>query len=292
MFKALRYYVLGSEWLVYMKYLVVFLSFGLSLSILADTVVYGRAHLVLNKTNDSVLNLISADSYVGLKGVNNLEDGLAATHQLEFKYDFTDSKKKLLVRRNWLGVKGQFGEFRAGLQSMPYDAVDDVVDFLQYSGHGLHTISRPKNVLSYLKKSGSFGFAASYVAKGGLDDHGETDLLLNYSTYPLYAGISYKKISSGEDGIKLALAIRDSNYAIGLVSEKQAITGNKINTLSGKYMKENYWLAGQYGKNHSTGDSQKNIEIGYRLSKKLKSYYEWGNIKGIQSNRFGLVHDY
>jgi len=275
-----------------MKYFVVALSFGLSLPILAETMVYGRAHILLEKVSGSKLNIKNNDSFLGLKGVDTLDNGLKVMRQLEFNFDFTNQEKILLVRRSWVGVKGGYGEFRVGLQLSPYGAVDDTVDFLQHNGHRLHVGSQLKNVLAYLNKIGAFGVSASYAANGDSYSDGVADLLINYNTYPLYVGIAYLNHSSDKDGVKLALAVRDSNYAIGLVAEKQAITGDKINTLSGKYIKGGFWLAGQYGKNHSTGESQKNIELGYSLSKKLKSYYEWENINGIQSNRVGLVHDF
>ncbi len=271
---------------------------------MADTTVYGKVHMSVGVIdNVSGIFVESHSSRIGLKGSNALDNGLTATHQLEIGYNFTDEEGDLTPRNSWIGLKGGFGEFRVGRQTTPYSIVDDAAAFPQRNDHGLHTFQRVPNALAYINKFGSVGFAAAYVAageaEGGTSDDAVTNLLLNYSAGPLYAGVAYQGMPSGagDDGLKLVAAYKGANYAAGVVNETLPGSGNNVTTISGKYSFGKAYVVGQYGEDSDSKADQANIEIGYKLGKGTIAYYEYEDIAdaaGVdtKTNRVGLVHKF
>ncbi len=264
---------------------------------MADTTVYGKGHMSIGKTKDvSGMFVESHSSRIGLKGSNALDNGLTATHQFEIGYNFTDEEGSLTPRNSWIGLKGGFGEFRIGRQTTPYSIVDDAAAFTTREDHGLHTFQRVPNALAYINKFGSVGVALAYVAageaEGGSGSDSITNLLVNYSAGPIYAGVAMQDVPTGKTGSKIALAYKGANYGVGVNFEKLPGSGEKVTTVAGKYSFGKAYLAAQYGKNKDTDDKQKTIELGYGLGKGTKVYYEWEDLKTVKSNRIGLVHKF
>jgi len=265
---------------------------------MADTTVYGKGHMSVGKTSGvSGMFVESHSSRIGLKGSNALDNGLTATHQFEIGYNFIDEEGTLSARNSWIGLKGGFGEFRIGRQTTPYSVVDDAAAFTTRNDHALHTFARVPNALAYINRFGSVGVALAYVAageaEGGANSDSVTNILVNYTAGPLYAGVAMEDVPAGDTGTKVALAYKGANYGIGYAYEKHSGTGIKSNTIAGKYSFGKAYVAGQYGKN-SNGDTtkQKTVEIGYGLGKGTKTYYEWEDLGGVKSNRVGLVHSF
>ncbi len=264
---------------------------------MADTTVYGKAHMSIGKTKDvSGMFVESHSSRIGLKGSNALDNGLTATHQFEIGYNYTDEEGNLTPRNSWVGLKGNFGEFRVGRQTTPYSIVDDASTFVTRNDHALHTFQRVPNALAYINKFGSVGVALAYVAageaEGGSGSDSITNLLVNYSAGPIYAGVAMQDMPTGKTGSKIAVAYKGANYGVGLNYEKLPGSGQKVTTVGGKYSFGKAYLAAQYGKNKDTDVKQKNIEIGYGLGKGTKVYYEWEDLAKVKSNRIGLVHKF
>ncbi len=281
------------------KLLAIAVAVAFAAPAMADTNVYGKVHMSVGKTeSQSGLFVESHSSRIGLKGSNALDNGLTATHQLEIGYNFTDEEGSLTARNSWVGLKGGFGEVRVGRQTTPYSAIDDAVAYPQRNDHALHTFDRIPNALAYINKFGPIGVAAAYVAagevEGGTDSDSITNLTVNYKAGPLYAGVGFQGMPSGagDDGTKIVLGYNGGNYGVGIVSEKLPGSGDKVNTLSGKYSMGKVSLVGQYGKNKDTDIEQKNIEIGYKLGKGTMAYYEWEDLANESSNRVGLVHKF
>ena len=281
------------------KLLAIAVAVAFTAPAMADTTVYGKVHMSVGKTeSQSGLFVESHSSRIGLKGSNALDNGLTATHQLEIGYNFTDEEGSLTARNSWVGLKGGFGEVRVGRQTTPYSAIDDAAAYPQRNDHALHTFQRVPNALAYIGKFGPIGVAAAYVAagevEGGTGSDSVTNITANYKAGPIYAGIGFQGMPSGagDDGTKIALAYNSGNYGVGFVSEKLPGSGDKVNTLSGKYSMGKVSLVAQYGKNKDADIEQKNIEIGYKLGKGTMAYYEWEDLANESSNRVGLVHKF
>ncbi len=294
------------------KLLAIAVAVAFAAPAMADTSVYGKAHVSLNKTSGvSGLSLESHSSRIGLKGSNALDNGLTATHKLEFGVNVTDGGG-LSSRDTWVGLKGGFGEVRFGRQTTPYSVIDDAVAYPQRNDHGLHTFTRANNAIAYIGKFGPVGVAAAYVPVGEAEtgnpadsSDSVTNLIANYKAGPIYVGAGMQDQPTGSTGTKIVLGYNAANYGVGLVSEKLPGSGDKVNTLSGKYSFGKASIVAQYGKNkdNAAGDLvQKNIELGYKLGKGTMAYYEWEDIDannaantavvGTKTNRIGLVHKF
>ncbi len=297
------------------KLLAIAVAVAFAAPAMADTSVYGKAHVSVNKTSGvSGLSVESHSSRIGLKGSNALDNGLTATHKLEFGVDVSDGGG-LSSRDTWVGLKGGFGEVRVGRQTTPYSVIDDAVAYPQRNDHGLHTFTRANNAIAYINKFGPIGVAAAYVPDGEAENpgvlakvgnsDGHTNLIANYTAGPIYAGVGMHDPDTGSTGTKIVLGYNAANYGVGIVSEKLPGSGDKVNTLSGKYSFGKASIVAQYGKNkdNALGNlEQKNIELGYKLGKGTMAYYEWEDIDadnaagtavvGTKTNRIGLVHSF
>ena len=257
----------------------------LPMTAMADTKVYGKGHVSVGKQNSvDGLFVQSHSSRIGLKGSNALDGGLTATHQFEIGYNFIDGST-LSPRNSWVGLKGGFGEARIGRQTTPYSVVDDAAAFTTRNDHGLHTFTRTNNALAYINKFGNVGFAVAAVmageVEGGKDSDMISNVLVNYSAGPIYAGLAFQGMpddaagNSVDAGTKIALAYKGANYGVGLASEKLPGSGDAVNTIAGKYSFGKAYFAGQFGKNKDAELEQKTIEIGYGLGKGTKTYFEY-----------------
>lgn len=265
-----------------------------SMTVIADTIFDGFAHISLAKANRSNLVLESQDLRIGLIGINRFDSGLKATYQFQVGYNIFEDDGSLILRKAWVGIQGSYGEIRVGKQTTAFSALSDSIDLLQRNGHKLHTTLELPNIIAYLNKFGSLGLSTSYVTSDDIDTNGIVNLLVNYKTRPLYAGLVYQKMPSGtgDDGVKLALAYNVANFDVSFVAEKKPSSGDKINTLSARYNFGKASVVAQYGKNQDTDVEQKNIEFGYKLGKDTMTYFEWEDIGRVKSNRVGLVHKF
>jgi len=287
------------------KLLAIAVAVAFAAPAMADTSVYGKAHVSVNKTSGQSLDMQSHTSRIGLKGSNALDNGLTATHKFELGINLTEGGG-LSSRDTWVGLKGGFGEVRFGRHTLPSDIYDDHADFMT-NGHGLDRVlpaplgTRRNNVLAYLGAFGPVSVAVAHIANGangaGVDK--ANDLGIGYKAGPIQATIGYTKAKNLSAGNRIALSYSGANYGLGFVHEKQVATGDKANTLSGKYSFGKAYLAAEYGKASGNNDKGKSqiIEVGYGLGKGTKTYLEHSkqtDAAGVsaKNTRLGLVHSF
>lgn len=304
------------------KLLVIAVAAALTapMAAMADTSVYGKAHVSINKASGQSLDLQSHSSRIGLKGSNALDNGLTATHKFEMGINIADNNcstpgavatamgpppvpcaadNGLTDRDAWVGLKGGFGEVRFGRQTVPSDLVDDAADFMT-NGHALdNSAGRQNNSIAYINKFGNVGFALAHIADGtsgasAVDK--ANDLMLNYTAGPIYAGVGYTDYNTAQSNPRVALAYTGANFGVGFVHEKQGTY--KANTISGKYNFGKAYVAAEYGKEKTSGDKSQILELGYGLGKNTKTYVEYskqgggGGATPTKNARVGLVHSF
>lgn len=188
---------------------------------LADTTLYGQAHLSLDATDDGIdsgLHLQSNSSRLGIKGSEDLGNGLTVLFQLEGAVNFdgsgaegggTNQTRFGATRTTFLGLAtanaGTFlaGKLPAGEQWL-YDANlfgDQVGD----TGNLIATLpGRADNALHWVAPSmNGFGLALTYVPEGigGSESPipGATEDVwgakLSYGNGPLFLGLTYFNIA-------------------------------------------------------------------------------------------------
>ena len=79
---------------------------------------------------DSVgeLDLVSTTSAFGLKGSEDLGDGMKAIYKIELQVDLDDRNNNITDRDQWLGLKGGFGKVLFGTTSSNYKQMGGKID--------------------------------------------------------------------------------------------------------------------------------------------------------------------
>lgn len=194
----------------------------------AEVTVYGKADLGIGSTsNGTVTNtqLASNVTKFGIKGAEDLGDGLSAVWQIEQQVDINNAgganstKNTLASRNSFLGLKSEsIGTVLMGRHDTPYkistrglDVFGDqfadnrhLMGTVQAAGaanNGTNMDARPANVIAYItpKLSGFTGAAAyavnTSVATTAAQDKGTIWSLAGmYEQDALYAAIGYEKV--------------------------------------------------------------------------------------------------
>ena len=190
----------------------------------AEVTVYGKADLGIGSTsNGTVTNtqLASNVTKFGIKGAEDLGDGLSAVWQIEQQVDINNAgganstKNTLASRNSFLGLKSEsIGTVLMGRHDTPYKIATRGLDVFgdQFAdnrhlmgGVGANTgatlDARPGNVIAYItpKLSGFTGAAAyavnTSVATTAAQDKGTIWSLAGmYEQDALFAAIGYEKI--------------------------------------------------------------------------------------------------
>ena len=77
---------------------------------------------------DPEINLTSTTSAFGLKGSEDLGDGMKAIYKVEFQYDIDDRNQNIVDRDQWVGLKGGFGKVIFGTASSNYKQMGGKID--------------------------------------------------------------------------------------------------------------------------------------------------------------------
>jgi predicted porin len=189
---------------------------------MAEAKVYGKAHMLIANTDDGtddVWSVDSIDSRVGVKGSEDLGDGLKAVYQFEFKINHDDGDG-LGDRNQYLGLAGGFGTVLLGRHDTPlkmsqgkFDQFGDVPGDIKGVIPGE---DRVDNVIAYVSPDmGGFSLVGAAVsgeegdsASGntqltGLFDH--ISLAGLYSNGPIFASLALNSYDLGGYNIEPSL---------------------------------------------------------------------------------------
>ncbi|WP_412851770.1 porin [Ectothiorhodospira shaposhnikovii] len=136
-------------------------AMGLPAAAMADTTLYGRLNVSMDRVDDgdaSSHQLASNSSRIGVRGSEDLGAGLRGVFQMEAGFDAANGGGELATRNTYLGVASEFGEVRLGRHDTPYKIstlrLDPFADTLG----------------DYNSIMGSFGFNGDATNFGGDDD--------------------------------------------------------------------------------------------------------------------------
>ncbi len=165
-----------------------------------------------------MLSGVQSGSRWGLRGSEDLGNGLRANFQLESGFDVTNGRSlqgsRLFGRQAWAGLSGAWGEVRAGRQ---VTVAADYFAFTDPFGTGFgaagaqntfssNATNRVDNTIAYFSPSFS-GFQAgvgySFNQTGGVahsdDQNNLVSVGLKYANGPLAAALTYDRAILGED---------------------------------------------------------------------------------------------
>lgn len=99
---------------------------------LADIQFYGRAHVSvdwLDNGEDTAINTSSNSSRLGFRASHELNDALSAIMQIEQNIRYENGAGSFASRDTFVGLRGDFGQFRLGFFDTPLKAVRSNTDF-------------------------------------------------------------------------------------------------------------------------------------------------------------------
>ena len=135
-----------------------------------------------------------ANSKIGVKGQEDLGNGLAATFQLEGDVNADVGSADLFNRESTVGLKGAFGEVKFGKSKSQMElALGGVVPGRRVADVDLYSVAakRHSNGLFYSYDNAGFSFGADVTTKGGAlgnDHEGEKGQKVGWGVRAGYAG--------------------------------------------------------------------------------------------------------
>lgn len=143
---------------------------------MAETTVYGIAHLSFANTDDdngSAIAIASHSSRFGVKGSMGDEGETKVIYKLEWQVDMADNSSSTGIksRSQYAGLKGGFGEVRIGRDDSPYkNAGKKAVEFFSDTYADYNNIvdkgqdTRSNDSISYATKLGPGKLSVMYAA--------------------------------------------------------------------------------------------------------------------------------
>jgi len=208
-----------------------------SAAAMADATVYGKVHVSVDSldngasgsvatgsADNSGLYLSSNSSRLGIKGSEDLGDGLSAIYKYELTTSYTSASDNISGNRNaYLGLKGGFGTVLAGRHDTPYKTVgrksdmfgDTIADARNLTNDGGQD-ARVDNVLVYANSFGAVDLALAYVLDDGVKDAGANGLSLGFKQGPLKLAAALQNVNKAAPAAKDSSAYRiTAGYMMG-----------------------------------------------------------------------------
>ncbi|HEY9016949.1 porin [Thiomicrospira sp.] len=198
--------------------------------------VYGQINAAINSTTDKGMKTTDHNSRVGVKGSQDLGNGLKGVYKMEFGVKVAESFNSLSGRNTYVGLAGNFGTVMVGRHDTPFKMSQpkDLLNDTTYGDMGKTSMAgalgvkgsagevRANNVLMYtspefsgikLMVAGVSNIA--YDVNTTADDESETDSAL---TNAISAALTY---GSTKKGLYLAAAMNTWDAATDEVDTNQ-----------------------------------------------------------------------
>ncbi len=275
-------------------------------SLMADTTLFGKlnasfASIKDNGASDEDVRMVG--SRLGVKGFTPVGDGVDATYIIEAGVDLEDSTVKTDTRQGWFGLRGGFGELRAGRQFGATKVSSAAVDLFtdQYGDYNalLESEFTYNQTITYINRLGPVGFAVELSGDEQFSNTDKTlkvaDVVLNYSQDRLYAAVA---MLNAKDTLKVSRVSGAytffEGHKVGATFEQarpEAGGGYDAMLVSAGYQAGDTFLKAQYGTNKDKAGGKKEtlLAVGadYAVGKKTTLMFEYS----INKNRDHLAGD-
>ncbi len=195
-----------------------------------NTTLYGSVRLAVQYNDDgtdSSTKVSNASSRWGIKGSDDLGNGLKAIYQFEWQVHPNSAAENITGRLGYVGLSGDFGTVALGRQWSPYYNVagyNDLFNNVYYDDY--MGVFRLGHVLSYTTPDmGGFQLQAALIADGlgGNDEHLDGyNISALYDNNGIFAGLSYistNGLADEQSQVALALGYSNDMFRIGFVGE-------------------------------------------------------------------------
>jgi predicted porin len=254
-------------------------------AVMADAVLYGKANLGLTKQSGDVSGTANAEemkvgsygSRVGIKGNNDLGDGLKAVYQMEFEIDMATASEGGIKNRNqFVGLASGFGTVMLGNMDSPLKSLEGKTSmFEDTSGDmeknkvgtsvgkaGFSGELRNERSLTYVSPKFE-GVQVAIQSAGLTGEQGEADADSTTSASIVYTGV---------EGLMVGFA-QDKNP-----QKSGALVGDKITVLAATYKMDNMKFGFAYETLEATSGDKKSVPLvsaSYKMDKTyLKLQYQ------------------
>jgi predicted porin len=287
-------------------------------------VVYGKINVNAKFADGADLNIGDTSSRVGIKGSDDLGNGLKAVYKLEFDVDVAgktkdgDRKGTLTARNQYLGLAGGFGTVLVGRHDTPEkmsqasdlfnDGAADLANDSMTSGVTVNE-TRSGNVVAYVSPSFSGVKLIAAAVANGVDANGATSAALTYGStkkglYLAAAMTDYKTNGSKADTTRFSAQYKTGGLTANTIymtandgASDGTITQVNLGYKIGKFMPK---LKVSMADPKAAGvKSTTNMSVGlnYSLGKKTTAYIytvdaDTNNTKGTDQTIVGMVHKF
>jgi predicted porin len=230
------------------------------MAVSADTTIYGLIDNALTHNDDGTneswdIEQGNGTSRLGVKGSEDLGNGLKAIFQYEWATQTTEggsTQSGFTNRLGFVGLTGGFGTVAIGRQWTPYYGAVGKVNIFNMPSAADHvpgTLNsyRTGNALAYVSPNFN-GFSASIafvINNGGSTDLEDsvdgTNLALKYDNGPLSVGFGYRQTEA--TGAAAAVAAVAGNAGTAAIA---AVDDSDTWGISGKYNFGNFAIIGSY----------------------------------------------
>lgn len=270
-------------------------------SAMADTTVYGRARmgLLLADGNDNK-GLVNDSSRFGVKGSEDLGNGMKAIYKFELGYDADDNAGSAVSNRiGMVGVQGSFGTVKMGnLWTPTYLLADGINDPFNHFGTKVSLVGRSNDALAYVNKFGSATVAVAVVAS----EADTTDLIdaknigVSFPAGPVTVGVGYHA-NTDDSGTSVSAAYKGKGFSASLVvsSYKDLGAGNGTSFLVTAPVGNGKVLVRAESVKDITGAADiSGTTVGYwmNLSKRTQVYVENASSEVGDGTIVGLKHNF
>lgn len=263
----------------------------------ADVEVYGKFKMGVASVSDgsgnSGMAVTSDASRLGVKGSEDLGDGMQAIYQLETEVKADTSNAADFGRNTFVGLKDSWGSVRLGKFDTAYktttskmDPFGDTAGDMTGSGFFSSYDLRVDNTVSYTNKFGDL--------KLGLDAHMPeltggsmgTSIGADYKMGNFNIIVANTTLTNGDGATKLGVAMKFGDTRVNLINETQSDADNaSILGVNASMKMGKGDLAVAYNSNAVSSDSQ--ISLGYfnKMAKSTKIGVVYSSITGSSKGR-------
>lgn len=188
---------------------------ALPTTLLADVIVYGKANVALqhaDENGDSKMELVSNSSRIGLKGSEDISEGLKVIYQFEYQTDVDDGDRsdrgegRTFSQRNiYIGLQGKAGTIMGGMFDTPLKVAQEKVDVFNDLEGDLGAIfngeTRAKNIIQYVAPGsiGPFSASVAYIASEEDNRDDGVSASVGYAPENMYFGLAMDQDVQAED---------------------------------------------------------------------------------------------
>ena len=273
-----------------------------------DGKLYGKINVsVVNSDSGSedTWKLNSNASRIGLKGSNQVSEGLTVFYKTEFQVEVDGDGDVFKQRNIYAGIKGQYGSLLAGKNDTPTKLAQKKIDlFNDLEGDIMKTFAGENpvsNIIAYTTPkygnfSATYAVMPSEANNGGLSD--ATSYSVNYSKGDLYVAIAGNSNVVDIDLVRVDLVRVVSQYKVdawqlGLMYQDNDTTDESGYFASAAYKIDNITYKAQYGSNENDtdGSDKTTLSLGadFKLAKNTKSFvFFTDNEESSSTKTFGL----